>query len=285
MIDLVAFDMDGTVLDEQSRMADSAVEAIAELIARAVPTASVSGRSIRRSLEPFASHPELARALYMGGYNGAVVVGPDAGAGRAVLHEERLDAAVFRQLVEYGRWQGLNLLYCMFEQNADGIIEEYKHVAPVDHLDVLGGPGFVLDGDLYARCLDGELGPPPKIMYVVDPARREAMLADIAALCGESVYVSWALPDRVEIMKKGVDKVVAVRALAASVGGGVERVLAIGDADNDLPMLRVAGVGVLMGNAQEEVKTAVAEWGNVRVGPAFAEGGFARIVREVVLGG
>ena len=34
MIDLVAFDMDGTVLDEQSRMADSAVEAIAELIAR-----------------------------------------------------------------------------------------------------------------------------------------------------------------------------------------------------------------------------------------------------------
>ena len=50
MIDLVAFDMDGTVLDEQSRMADSAVEVIAELIARGVPTASVSGRSIRRFL-------------------------------------------------------------------------------------------------------------------------------------------------------------------------------------------------------------------------------------------
>ena len=90
MIDLVAFDMDGTVLDEQSRMADSAVEAIAELIARAVPTASVSGRSIRRSLEPFASHPELARALYMGGYNGAVVVGPAAGAGRGQPPERRV---------------------------------------------------------------------------------------------------------------------------------------------------------------------------------------------------
>ena len=285
MIDLVAFDMDGTVLDAQSRLADSAAEAIAELIERRVPTASVSGRSIRRSLEPFAYRPELAGALYMGGYNGAVVVGPDEGVGRTVLHVERLDTAVFGQLVEYGRGQDLNLLYCMFEQSADGIVEEYKHVAPVDHLEVLGGPGFVQDGDLYARCLDGELGPPPKIMYVVDPARREAMLADIAALCGDSVYVSWALPDRVEIMKKGVDKGVAVRALAAGLGGQVERVLAIGDADNELPMLGVAGVGVLMGNAKGEVKAAVAEWANVRVGPAFAEDGFARTVREVVLVG
>ena len=283
VIDLVAFDMDGTVLNSQSLLADSALQTISALIDRGVPTASVSGRSIRRSLEPFASRPELAQALYMGGYNGAVVVGPDTGMGRTVLYEERLDVAVFRKLVEYGREQDLNLLYCMFEQGAAGIIEEYKHVEPVDHLDVLGGPGFTLDRDLYTRCLDGELGPPPKIMYMVDPARREAMLADIVALCGESVYVSWALPDRVEIMKKGVDKGVAVRALVASVSSRVERVLASGDADNDLPMLRVAGVGVLMGNANREVKETVAEWENVRVGPTFAEDGFAQIVREVVL--
>ena len=285
MIDLVAFDMDGTVLDSESRLADSAVEVIAALKARGVPTASVSGRSIRRSQEPFAPHPELARALYVGGYNGAVVVGPDEGVGRAVLYEERLDAAVFVQLAEYGRAQGLNLIYCMFEQTDAGIVEEYRHVAPVDHLEVLGGPGFVLDEDLYARCLDGELGAPPKIMLVVDPDRRGALTGDIEAICGERVYMSWAIPDRVEIMKRGVDKGVAVKALVEGVGGSVERILAIGDADNDLPMLRVAGVGVLMGNAKGEVKEAVVGVDNIRVGPAFAEDGFAKIVREVVLDG
>ena len=77
MINLVTFDMDGTVLDSESRLAASAVEAIAALVARSIPTASVSGRSIRRSLEPFVEHPELVRSLYMGGYNGAVVVGPE----------------------------------------------------------------------------------------------------------------------------------------------------------------------------------------------------------------
>ena len=284
MIDLVTFDMDGTVLDSESRLADSAVAAIAALIDRGVPTASVSGRSIRRSLEPFAEHPDLARALYMGGYNGAVVVGPDEGAGRALLHEQRLHADAFMQLVEYGQSKDLNLIYCMFEEGDSGFVEEYRHVRPVDHLEVLGGPGFALDEELYARCLSGELGAPPKIMLVVDPAKRDGLIDDIEALCGDRVYSSWAIPDRVEIMRKGVDKGVAIRALVERVGGAVERVLSVGDADNDLPMLRAAGVGVLMGNAKREVKAAI-EGEGIRVGASFAEDGFAEVVREYVLDG
>ena len=83
-------------------------------------------------------------------------------------------------------------------------------------------------------------------------------------------------------MPKGIDKGVAIRALVQSVGGAVERVLSVGDADNDLPMLRAAGVGVLMGNAKSEVKAAVAGEG-IRIGPTFAEDGFAEVVREYVL--
>ena len=75
-----------------------------------------------------------------------------------------------------------------------------------------------------------------------------------------------------------------MRVLVEYVGGSVEGVLAIGDADNDLPMLRVAGVGVLMGNAKGEVQEAIAGT-DIRVGPAFAEDGFAQIIREVVLDG
>ncbi|MEE3258352.1 MAG: HAD family hydrolase [Candidatus Latescibacterota bacterium] len=282
MIDLVAFDMDGTVLDSESRLSASAVRAIAGLIVRGVPAASVSGRSIRRSQEPFFGDPELARALYVGGYNGAVVVGPDAGAGREILHEERLDETVFVKLAEYGRAEGLNLIYCLCEKTDSGIIEEYRHVDPVDHLEVLGGPGFALDGDLYGRCLGGELGPPPKIMLVVDPERRAELIADIGTICGDQVYTSWAIPDRVEVMHRGVDKGVAIRVLAEQVGGVLDGVLAIGDADNDLPMLRAAGVGVLMGNAKQEVKNAVSGQG-IRIGPMFAQDGFAQVVKEYVL--
>lgn len=284
MIDLVAFDLDGTVLDSEGRLAASAVAALEELIGRGIPIASISGRSMLRIEHCFAAHPALARALYMAGYNGSVILGPGEGAAREVLREERLDEASFAQLVEYGRAEGLNLIYCLFERTAAGIAEEYRHVRPIDHLEALGGPGMVLDADLYARCQRGEFGAPPKIMLEVAPERRDQHIAAIEALCGEQVYVAWALPDRVEFMRRGVDKGVALRTLAERVGGCVERVLAIGDADNDLPMLRAAGTGVLLGNAKDEVKAAVAGE-DVRIGPGMAEDGFAKMVWEYALNG
>lgn len=284
MIDLVAFDLDGTVLDSEGRLAASAVTALEELIGRGIPIASISGRSMLRIEHCFAAHPALARALYMAGYNGSVILGPGEGAGREVLREERLDEASFAQLVEYGRAEGLNLIYCLFERTAAGIAEEYRHVRPIDHLEALGGPGMVLDADLYARCQRGDLGAPPKIMLEVAPERRDQHIAEIEALCGDQVYVAWALPDRVEFMRRGVDKGVALRTLVERVGGCVERVLAIGDADNDLPMLRAAGTGVLLGNAKDEVKAAVAGE-DVRIGPGMAEDGFAKMVWEYALNG
>ena len=284
MIDLVAFDLDGTVLDSEGRLAASAVTAIEELIVRGIPTASVSGRSIRRGLYPFTAYPALARALYIGGYNGSVVLGPGAGAEREVLREERLDEASFAQIVEYGRAEGLNLIYCLFERTAAGVAEEYRYVRPMDYLESFEEPGMVLDVDLYARCQSGELGAPPKVMLEVEPERREQHIADIEALCGDQIYVAWANPGMVEFMRRGVNKGVALQTLTERVGGCAERVLAIGDANNDLPMLRAAGIGVLLGNAKDEVKAAVAGDG-VRIGPAFAEDGFAKMVREYALDG
>ena len=76
----------------------------------------------------------------------------------------------------------------------------------------------------------------------------------------------------------------ALQTLTEQVGGRLERVLAIGDANNDVPMLRAAGIGVLLGNAKAEVQAAVAGDG-VRIGPSFAEDGFAKVVWEYALDG
>ena len=284
MVDLVAFDLDGTVLDSEGRLAASAVAAMEELIGRGIPTASVSGRSIRRGQYPFTAYPALARALYIGGYNGSVVLGPGVGAEREVLHEERLDAASFAQIVEYGRAAELNLIYCLCERTGDGIAEEYRYVRPMSYLEAFEEPGMVCDADLYARCQSGELGAPPKVMLEVEPERREEHIADIEALCGDHIYTAWANPGMVEFMRRGVNKGMAIETLTEQVGGRLERVLAIGDANNDLPMLRAAGIGVLLGNAKAEVQAAVAGEG-VRIGPSFADDGFAKMVREYALDG
>ena len=58
----------------------------------------------------------------------------------------------------------------------------------------------------------------------------------------------------IEIMPKGVDKGSGIAELAEYLGIGLDAVMAIGDQDNDLPMIRRAGWGVAMGNATDEVK-------------------------------
>ena len=45
-------------------------------------------------------------------------------------------------------------------------------------------------------------------------------------------------------------------ALAPQLGISPEQTIAVGDADNDLPMLRAAGLAVAMGNANENARAA-----------------------------
>ena len=57
-------------------------------------------------------------------------------------------------------------------------------------------------------------------------------------------------------------------------------VMAIGDSDNDLAMLKAAGVGVAMGNATDEVKKSCAF-----ITGRCEDDGFAQAVDKFVFGG
>jgi len=62
--------------------------------------------------------------------------------------------------------------------------------------------------------------------------------------------------DNLEIVRKDVGKEKGIEALMKKLCITQEEVMAIGDAENDLSMIRFAGLGVAMGNASDEVKEA-----------------------------
>ena len=62
--------------------------------------------------------------------------------------------------------------------------------------------------------------------------------------------------DWLEIMPRGVSKASGLQKVAERVGCTMEEVMAFGDAENDIPMLQEAGIGVAMGNAMETAKEA-----------------------------
>lgn len=57
-----------------------------------------------------------------------------------------------------------------------------------------------------------------------------------------------------DITSASADKANGVRAIAEYLGIDMSETMAFGDGGNDMPMLRIAGTGVAMGNALDEVK-------------------------------
>ncbi len=93
-----------------------------------------------------------------------------------------------------------------------------------------------------------------KAVVVADPERAERVLLHARRHFGDRLYITRSYPEFVEMLDPRVDKGRALEFVARSLGLSMDRVLAIGDSWNDLPLLQRAGIGVAMGNAPVEVQ-------------------------------
>ena len=73
--------------------------------------------------------------------------------------------------------------------------------------------------------------------------------------CPGCLAVRWS-PDFADILPEGGGKPNGLRHTLAHLGLTREQSIAFGDGGNDVAMLRAAGAGVAMGNAQSEIKAA-----------------------------
>ena len=95
-----------------------------------------------------------------------------------------------------------------------------------------------------------------KLLFIdlKDHAKLEAFRAEAAARCGGALSLFFSNRWFLECVRAGVSKGDAVRRLAALLGVPIERTIAVGDQENDLPMIRAAGIGCAMANATDALK-------------------------------
>ena len=101
--------------------------------------------------------------------------------------------------------------------------------------------------------------------------------ADLEGLLGDDARLVHTAEHYLELLPVASTKGAALAHLAAHLGVPLDRVVAVGDHDNDLEMVEAAGLGVAMAHAPESVR-AVAD----RVAPAPADGGLLRLLAEVL---
>ncbi|MDY3052567.1 MAG: HAD family hydrolase [Ndongobacter sp.] len=92
-----------------------------------------------------------------------------------------------------------------------------------------------------------------------------------------SLYVTTSGKHHVEVMSDAADKWRGILRLAEHLGVQQDEIAAIGDFDNDLPMVSQAGIGFAVENANESIKKAAA----VQV-PAARDSGVAEALKYVL---
>lgn len=125
--------------------------------------------------------------------------------------------------------------------------------------------------------MDGYTGTASKI-HLFFPNHEEKLKA-AALLKGLPFFVSESVPNDIEVMPLGVDKGTGLSALAEYLNLTPAEVMAVGDGENDLAMLRYAGLSVAMGNACDTVKKTARV-----VTESNDEDGLAKAVERVLRG-
>ena len=94
-----------------------------------------------------------------------------------------------------------------------------------------------------------------ELFFLTDsPEEKERLRQTLAGL--PDIGFADPFPNDLEVLAGDIDKGEGLRYLLDRLGIAPDQVLAMGDGDSDLPLLRAAGLGVAMGNATDRLKAA-----------------------------
>jgi len=260
--DLLVCDLDGTLLDDSLALDPALAEAFRRASGRGLAISLATGR-MPAAVDAY--RDELGVTAPVIYYNGAVVRdahgGPDLVSltlPRGVLHRAW---RVFSQAPVHPVFYRDDRLFCVERTLA---VRRYCDDEGL-RVDVVDDPGqFLALGGFIKALLIGH----PRDLGIV----RE----DLTPIVAEHGRLVRTRGDYLEIIPVGASKGAALARLSTHLGVMLERVVTVGDQENDLEMLREAGLGVAMPHAPEPVRRAAD-----RIAPTAAEGGLLRLFREL----
>ena len=248
-IQLIAVDMDGTVLRTDKSVSPRTASALRRAAERGCTVVPASGRVAANLPQDVVSIPGVRYAVTS---NGASVV--DLSDRRTVFSNpmggETPD--LLRRLLRRGFFTEA---YCEGRAYSDRTAFEVllRRNPPEELLR------FIRASQIFVDDLPGYLelhGKPVEKINIPFLSREErAALSRQLEAAGRYTLCS-SLWGNLEINRAGCSKGKALERLAAMLGIRREEILAVGDGGNDVEMLRFAGVGVAMGNASPDAAAA-----------------------------
>ncbi len=271
-ISLITVDMDGTLLDEQKRLSRRCREAILAAQRKGVAFSICTGRFPENAAIVLKDHGIDCPVI---GLNGGMTT--DAPFGK-VISSHPMDRASAKEV--FAMLERLGAAYFMFGRGSVATrVDGDRHHSQAHFGDRLALEAGVQYRFGYEACVEA-LGRDLYKFFVYPRKDREELRAVRAALGAiPSVALTQSGETNIEVIPPHVDKGTGLSELAAFLGIPLERTMAIGDEENDLPMIRAAGIGIAMGNASAAVRE-----GSDFVTLSNTEDGVAAAIEKFALG-
>jgi len=258
---LIAIDLDDTLLDDNLTIPDRVSDTVKKAVDAGIYVVLCTGR-IPKSTRKY--YDSLGLDTLMISTGGAEIYDANNNA----VYSRTLDPALTKRLMQYAKSNELH-----FQVYIDGdliYLETNKYARLYEQTCGLKG---IVKPDLME--MDTVLT--PKVLFISDIERMDDIQAKAEAEF-PMLNIKRSKPIYVEFSTPGVSKGDALKFVAEYYGVKREDVIAVGDAEIDIPMLEFAGLGVAMANATPVTKQ-VAD----AVCPSNNEGGVADLIQKYIL--
>lgn len=265
MIRLIALDLDGTLLNSSLKLSEGNAEAVRRALDNGVKVVLATSRWFGLAK---GSADRLGIDTPLVCSNGALIRRPTDGS--EILHL-RLDQEVAREVTALGDERGWE----MFTTIEDATFMRARPGAIPESL-----PGGLRIADRQAEEV-ARGGRPTAVLVFGQDAVDEIWQRFLPAYDGRAKFSlnrPVNLPPYIVLTHPEADKASALEMVCREMDVPLSDVMAMGDSESDLSMLRLAGLGIAMDNSPDEVKRAA-----LHIAPANDADGVAWAIERFVL--
>lgn len=229
-IELIAIDIDGTLIDDNLMVSENTIDKIRELKDRGIEVSLVSGRAHAAAKKIM---DQIGIALPIISHNGGKVTLED---GR-VIKNEKFPIEHIKEVIQYAKEKDLYMkayIDDLFYITSDN--EKTKHFSKNFGLD------YKVIEDLSEDIIDD-------INLLLLYFDKEITSKELDKFKDLNVEITTSIPHTIEFIPKGISKAEGLKELKQHLNIKKENILAIGNSLNDLSMLEFAGRGIAMKNS------------------------------------
>ena len=245
-IKLILSDIDGTILDNNHQVDAHLRDTITELKKESIPFVLASARS------PHGMFP-IAQELNLGAnpiacYNGALIVEGNKEHYQTLI-EHGLSKADVKKIVALIKKQ-FSHISINFYSGGDWIVEEIDQWVQIE-ADITKESPDIRNFD---TLLTDDSIPIHKLLLIANAQAIQEFFTYLKRVNFEDASFYLSKDNYLEVTSQSVSKENALLEIAEYYDISLSQTMAIGDNYNDIPMLKLAGLGVAMANAPQAVK-------------------------------